>query len=187
MTTASSRLRSARRIYLGREGAPTPGDRWFSLYLIAFVTGWYVLPVAYVVGNFLDADFARSLTSAEAAPYVACGAGLLGVAALGFGRVQGPALLTPFLAHTLLSTDISRRRILLRPTLGTLMGLATVVCAAAAIGLFALTQAGAWGWGRFGDLLLASFFGGLHMGLLAFLGQRLPTPSVVVLSAAGLL
>src|SRR5699024_9383404 len=37
------------------------------------------------------------------------------------------------------------------------------------------------------DLLLASFFGGLHMGLLAFLGQRLPTPSVVVLSAAGLL
>ncbi|MGO1548248.1 MAG: hypothetical protein ACTHWO_00345 [Nesterenkonia sp.] len=184
MSSESVRLRAARSIYRGRVGAPTAGDRWFSLYLIAFLTGWYVLPVAYVIGDYLDPEFARSLTDADTAPYVASGVVLLGVVALWLGRAQGPAVLSPFLAHTLLGTDISRRRILLRPTLTALLIAAAVLSLLAMITMFAVTQAGAWGWGRFGELGIAAFLGGLLLGLVAFVGQRMPLRWVVLLSAA---
>lgn len=187
MSAQSGRLRAAHRIYLSRAGAPTAGDRWFSLYLIAFLTGWYVLPVAYVTGTFLEPEFARSLTSTDASTYLACGLVLLGLAALWFGRVQGPAFLTPFMAQTLLSTDIPRRRVLVGPTLAALVGLGAVICAPAAVGMFAITQAGAWGWGRLGELIVAAFLGGLILGLLALLGQRVPLRWMVALSAAAVL
>lgn len=187
MSSHSARLRAAHRIYLGRAGAPTAGDRWFSLYLMAFVSGWYVLPVAYVSGTFLEPEFAQSLTSAEASGYLACGLVLLGLVALWFGRVQGPAFLTPFLAQTLLSTDIPRHRVLLPPTLTALLGVSALICVLAAVAMFALSQAGAWGWDTLGELVLAAFLGGIILGLLALLGQRVPLRWMVTLSAASVL
>lgn len=187
MSAESQRLRAARSIYLGREGAPTAGDRWFSLYLIAFVTGFYIVPLAYVIGDFLDEGFAYRITSEDSLPYVTAGLGLLGLGALWCGRLQGPVFLTPFLAHTLLATEISRRRILARPTVSAVTGAALVLCVVAAVGLFALTHAGVWGWERFWLLVLAALLGGLHLGLLAFLGQRMATSWLIAVSAVILL
>lgn len=172
--TEVSRLHAARAIYLNREGAPTAGDRWFSLYLIAFVTAFYITPVAYLIGDFLDPTLAEGITSSEAVGATSSTLTTLGLAALLSGRwVQGPAFLTPFLAHTLLGSDLSRHQVLRRPTLSSLLAIATAVTAVAAIGVFALTHAGAWPWQHYGWLLAAAFLLGILWGLLSFLGQRL--------------
>lgn len=189
MIAQTQRLKAARRIYLGREGAPTAGDRWFSLYLIAFVTGFYVVPIAYVIGEFLSDEFAVRITSESSIPYITGTVAVLGIAALWCGRLQGPVFLTPFLAHTLLATEMDRRRVLARPALARIAGAALVLCAAASVGLFALTHTGVWDWGRFWILGLTALFGGLHLGLLAFLGQRLrirwlvPSTAVILIIA----
>lgn len=185
MSSQSRRLRAAHRIYLNREGAPTAGDRWFTLYLIAFFAGWYVLPVAYITGTYLGPDLAVALTAVEAAPQLAAGLTVLGIMVLWLGRVQGPVYLSPFMAHTLLGTDVQRRLVLLRPTLSRLFGISAVLCAPAAFGIFAMTHAGAWTWGRFPELIAAVFLGGLLLGLLAFLGQRLRPGWLGLLSVLG--
>lgn len=191
MSTPAQRLKAARGIHLGREGAPTAGDRWFSLYLIGFVTAFYILPVVYVVGDFLDPDFALQLTQPQSEPVITAALTLLAVAALWTGRIQGPVLLTPFLAHTLLGTDIPRRRVLLLPTLKAVACVGMAAAGLAAVGLFALTLTGVWDWDRFGLLVAAAFAGGVQLALLAFLGQRLSLRallfSAVVISAAGAL
>ncbi|WP_150462511.1 hypothetical protein [Nesterenkonia ebinurensis] len=173
MSAPAQRLKAVRRLYLGREGAPTAGDRWFSLYLISFVTAFYIVPVAYVIGDFLDPSFAGRVTQETSEPYAAAGVTLLAIAALWAGRIQGPVFLTPFLAHTLLATEIPRRRVLIRSVLTAVTGTGLVIGGAAAVGLFALTHTGVWDWSRFGLLAAAAFTGGLQLGLLAFLGQRL--------------
>lgn len=194
MSTPAQRLKAARAIHLSREGAPTAGDRWFSLYLIGFVTGFYILPVVYVIGDYLDPDFAQHITRAETEPFIAAGLTVLGVAALWAGRIQGPVFLTPFLAHTLLGTDIPRRRVLLLPTLKAVVSAGTTAAGLGAVGAFALTLTGVWGWDRFGLLVAAAFAGGVQLGLLAFLGQRLnrkalllTSGTILSLSAAALL
>ncbi|NDK30473.1 hypothetical protein [Nesterenkonia haasae] len=169
------RLRAAKGIYLGREGAPTSGDRWFSLYLIVFVLGSYVVPVAYAIGQFLDFELAALLVSPASAPYVFGALTLMAAVSLWVGRVQGPTFLTPYLAHTLLSTDISRRRVLVRPTTTSVLGIGLLVGGIVTVGVFALTQAGASDWVRFGLLSLTGGLAAVHGGLLAFLGQRLTT------------
>lgn len=182
------RIRHARRIYVRREGALGAGDRWFSLYLIVFIAGFYILPISYVIGEFLDPGFASSMTAPLTAPYAAALLSLCGALSLWIGRkVQGPVFLTPFLAHTLLNTELSRRMILSAPTLLSLLGTALVLTGITAIGLFALTQTGVWGWERFGLLVLATTLGGLHLGLLAFLGQRLTTSWTITLTLGLLL
>lgn len=185
MTAAAQRLKAARSIYLQREGAPTAGDRWFSLYLIAFFAGWYVLPVAYLAGNYLEQDLAARLTAAGSAHWLAAALVGLGVVVMWVGRVQGPVYLSPFMAHTLLATDLQRRRVLLPPTLARLVGIALVVCVPAAFGIFTMTQAGVWDWERFPVLLGAVFFGGLLLGVLAGLGQRLGIRWLILLSILG--
>lgn len=184
MRSGAERLRAAGRFYLGRRGAPTAEDRWFSLYLILFFAGFYVVPVAAVIGGFLDPGFASRLTAPGTAPHLIAGLTLLGAAAPWAGYVQGPAFLTPFLAHTLLTSSISRRRVLARPTVSTILAAGTILCACAAILLFALTRAGAWDWADFALLVFAAFLGGVHLGLLAFLGQRLSVSGLVLVSAS---
>lgn len=82
------RLRAARKSYLGREGAPTSGDRWFSLYLIAFAVGSYIVPVAYATGQFLDTELAALLVSPASELYVFAGLTVLAVVFLWAGQVQ---------------------------------------------------------------------------------------------------
>lgn len=187
MRPAAQRLKAARGIYLQRQGAPSAGDRWFSLYLIAFFAGWYVLPVAYVAGNYLEQELAERLTAAGSADWLAAGLVGLGVVVMWVGRVQGPVYLSPFLAHTLLATDLQRRRVLLRPTLAHLIGAALVLCAPAAFGVFTVIQAGVWEWARFPELVGAVFLGGLVLGLLALVGQRLRTGWLLLLSVLGII
>ncbi|GAA4926724.1 DUF6297 family protein [Nesterenkonia rhizosphaerae] len=173
--------------YRRRQGAPTAGDRWFVLYLIGFVTGFFVIPVAYVIGDYLDPEFARRISSADTRPWVASLCTALGVTALWAGRVQGPAYMPPFLAQTLLSSPIDRRRILFAPTAGSVALVAAVTAACGAVGFFALTTAGLWGWERFFLMCAAALSGGAILALLAFLGQRVTVASTAALSAAAVL
>lgn len=183
MIAPEPRLQAARGIYLGREGASTAGDRWFSLYLIGFLVSFCVVPVAYIIGDSLDPQLAASLSDGRSLVRGTFGLLLLATATLWCGRVQGPASLTPFLAHTFLATDVGRRRVLAGPALRSVLGVAVVLCASASVVLFAMTHAGAWGWGRFGLLVAAAFSGGLHLGFAAFVGQRASRRALVLMSA----
>lgn len=170
--TESGRLRTVRRIYSRRQEAAGATDRWFLLYVIALMLGIYVVPTAYVIGISLDAATATALTGDGALKVI--NAVLCLLSALGFllGTGQGPAYLTPFLAHTLLSGDFERRRVLLRPTLGMMTSVAASVVGATAIAGFSVLQTGVWGPGHFWLLLSGSLFTGFHCGLFWFLGQR---------------
>lgn len=178
------RLNQARAVYLGREGAPTAGDRWFSLYLIAFCAGFFIVPLAYVTGEFLDPALATALTDPAQIRRIHTVVVLMGIPALCFGRVQGPVYLTPLLAHVLLASDISRRRLLSRSTASTLLGVGLVIGSVCAVGLFALVHAEAWPWKQFAVLVAGTFLLGVQASLLAFLGQRLNGRWVLGLAAA---
>lgn len=181
--TEHRRLRAARTIYSAREGAPTAGDRWFSLYLAAFISTFYVVPVAYAVGGFLDDAAAVRATSADASPYVVAILTGTAVISLWGGRLQGPVFLTPYLGHTLLGTDISRRRVLTRPTIRIILGAGLGAAGGVGFGVLALLHAGALEWDEFGLIIVAAALGGVFCGLLAFLGQRLRANWLVALSA----
>lgn len=170
--TESDRLRTVRHIYSRRQEATEATGRWFLLYVIALLLGIYVVPTAYLIGTSLDAATATALTGDGALMVI--NAVLCLLSALGFllGTGQGPAYLTPFLAHTLLSGDFERRRVLLRPTLGMMTSVAAAVVGATAIAGFSVLQTGVWGPGHFWLLLSGSLFTGFHCGLFWFLGQR---------------
>ena len=183
--TESDRLRTVRHIYSRRQEATEATGRWFLLYVIALLLGIYVVPTAYLIGTSLDAATATALTGDGALMVI--NAVLCLLSALGFllGTGQGPAYLTPFLAHTLLSGDFERRRVLLRPTLGMMTSVAAAVVGATAIAGFSVLQTGVWGPGHFWLLLSGSLFTGFHCGLFWFLGQR--WAAVPRSTAAGLL
>lgn len=166
-------LRTARRIHREREGAPTAGDRWFSLYLIGFVAAFYVLPIAYLIGDYLEPGVAARLTGDQAYPAVTSVVAFTTAAAMLLGRVQGPAYLTPFLAHTWLATPISRRRILLRPVTISIISVAAAITAVVGIGVFAMTLTGVWSWAHSGFVVIAVFCMAMLWGVLALLGQRI--------------
>lgn len=170
--TESDRLRTVRRIYSRRQEATEATDRWFLLYVIALMLGIYVVPTAYLIGTSLDAATATALTGDGALMVI--NAVLCLLSALGYllGTGQGPAYLTPFLAHTLLTGDFERRRVLIRPTLGMITSVAAVVVGATAIAGFSVLQTGVWEPGHLGFLLSGSLFTGFHCGLFWFLGQR---------------
>lgn len=180
-------LRASKSHYRRRQGAPTAGDRWFALYLIGFVTGFFVVPVAYVIGDYLDPEFARAIISTDTRPWVAALGTVLGVTAMWAGRVQGPAYMPPFLAQALLSSAIDRRRVLCAPTVGSVALVAAVTAASGAVGFFALTTAGLWSWCRFFLMCAAALLSGAILALLAFLGQRVSVTTLGVLSAAAVL
>lgn len=142
--TELERLRTVRHIYSRRQEATEATGRWFILYVIALMLGIYVVPTAYLIGTSLNAATATALTGDGALVVINVVLCLLSALAYLIGMGQGPAYLTPFLAHTLLTGDFERRRVLLRPTLSMMTSVAAAVVGATAVADFSVLQTGVW-------------------------------------------
>ncbi len=170
---AAGRLRTVRRLHRERSGAASASDRWFVVYMAALLVSIYVVPTAYLIGTSLDAAAAATLTGQSALPVLNAAFCVVGALCVLLGTVQGPVHLSPFPGHVLLSSDIPRRSVLLRPTLTLLASAAAALAAASAIAGFTMLQTGLWGGAQLGLLMLGTFLAGIQLGLLWFLGQRL--------------
>ncbi len=142
-------LRDLRRTV--REARRRPaGDTSYAVYLALLIVLVAVVPVVRAGWLFVtDPVNAAALTSAATVPVVAGVVGLVWADAVIAGRLRGPVVFTPFLAHALTTSPVPQRRAFARQTwmsvaalsvAGALCG-ATLAAASAAASAAAVTSA----------------------------------------------
>lgn len=155
-------------------------DRAFAVYLAFMVALVAVVPVARAVWVSVTSPAGVALFADAAAPGVASLiVAVLWAGALFVGRVRGPALLAPFLAHTLAMSDLRGTDTFLRPMLrATALITAATTTVAVTIGA-SLAQHGSV------SVLDALLFGvggvlvGAVTGVLWLTGQAFPRAAAV--------
>jgi hypothetical protein len=144
-------LRDLRRTV--REARRRPAaDTSYAVYLALLIVLVAVVPVVRAGWLFVtDPVNAVALTSAATMPVIAGVVGLVWAAAVIAGRLRGPVVFTPFLAHALTTSPVPQRRAFARQVwmsvaalsvAGALCG-ATLAAAAAAASAAAVTSAAA--------------------------------------------
>ena len=144
-------LRDLRRTL--REARRRPAsDTSYAVYLAILIVVVAVVPVVRAGWLFVtDPVNAVALTSAATVPVIAGVVGLVWAAAVMAGRLRGPVVLTPFLAHALTTSPVPQRRAFARQAwmsvaalsvVGALCG-ATVAAASAAASAVTDTSASA--------------------------------------------
>lgn len=112
----NTRALAALEIWNARNSAGR--DRAFAVYMAFMVALVAVVPVARAVWMGATSPAGLALFADAAAPVVASLlVAMLWAGALLVGRVRGPALLAPFLTHTLAMSDLRGTDIFLRPML----------------------------------------------------------------------
>lgn len=144
-------LRDLRRAVREARRRPT-ADTSYAVYLALLIALVAVVPVVRAGWLFVtDPVNAVALTSAATAPVIAGVVGLVWAAAVIVGRLRGPVVFTPFLAHALTTSPVPQRRAFARQAwmsvvtlsvAGALCG-ATLAAAAAAASAAAVTSAAA--------------------------------------------
>jgi hypothetical protein len=144
-------LRDLRRAV--REARRRPAaDTSYAVYLAMLIVLVAVVPVVRAGWLFVtDPGNAVALTSAATVPVIAGVVGLVWAAAVIAGRLRGPVVFTPFVAHALTTSPVPQRRAFARQAwmsvvtlsvAGALCG-ATLAAAAAAASAAAVTSAAA--------------------------------------------
>ncbi|ONI60488.1 hypothetical protein ALI44B_07645 [Leifsonia sp. ALI-44-B] len=144
-------LRDLRRTVREARRRPT-ADTSYAVYLALLVVLVAVVPVVRAGWLFVtDPVNAVALTSAATMPVIAGVVGLVWAAAVIAGRLRGPVVFTPFLAHALTTSPVPQRRAFARQAwmsvvtlsvAGALCG-ATLAAASAAASAAAVTSAAA--------------------------------------------
>ena len=144
-------LRDLRRTVREARRRPT-ADTSYAVYLALLIVLVAVVPIVRAGWLFVtDPVNAVALTSAATMPVIAGVVGLVWAAAVIAGRLRGPVVFTPFLAHALTTSPVPQRRAFARQAwmsvvtlsvAGALCG-ATLAAAAAAASAAAVTSAAA--------------------------------------------
>ena len=131
----TARTSAVVRIWRSRQPR-TRADHAYVVYLLAMVALVLVVPVIRAIAMTLTSPYGITVLTSPSAP----DATMLAVAGLWagmllLGRVRGPALRPPFLAHALAASDMSRMDSFRGPLLrGGLIVVSLVTAVAAAIG-----------------------------------------------------
>ena len=176
----NGRSQAAQRIWRARRPRST-GDRLFLAYMIMMVALVVVAPILRAIWLSATSAAGIALLASPVAPAVAVlVTAVLWASALLLGRDRGPALLPPFLAHALGTSDLSRSDLLRLPLLRAGAIVTAVTTSAATLVGGSLASQGIIGALALGVFVLTGVLVGVIAAVAWLAGQALPRVAVPI-------